>query len=51
MTPAEIIAEWEYRITERLGNLCGANEETPAQRKLAISEADEWERRWRMENL
>ena len=33
--------EWNYRVTERLGILCGADEPTPEQLALAQEEADD----------
>lgn len=37
--PPEIQSEFNYRVTERLGILCGAAESTPAQKALAEKEA------------
>ncbi len=43
MSAQEIAQERAYRITERLGILCGKNEPTPEQRAIAKAEADAWE--------
>jgi hypothetical protein len=42
LTPAEIRAEREYRIQERLGILCEDRAPTAAQLEIATREADEW---------
>jgi hypothetical protein len=42
MTPEEIERERKYRITERLGVLCGIEDPTPEQIAMATAEADEW---------
>lgn len=41
MTLKELSAEYEYRLTERLGHLCEDREPTPAQLKMAEAEAQE----------
>jgi hypothetical protein len=33
--------EWNYRVTERLGIMCGTDEPTPEQLTLAQEEADD----------
>ena len=35
-------AEYRYRLKERLGILCGADEPTPEQMRTAKLEADTW---------
>jgi len=40
MTIEELKAEWHYRYNERLAMLCGANQPTEDQHKLAEAEAD-----------
>lgn len=44
MTPDQIKAEKAYRIEERLGMLCGAGKPTPEQMRIAVEEAQQWER-------
>lgn len=41
MTEPELKIEWGYRYQERLGILCGADQPTAEQEKLAHQEADE----------
>ena len=50
MTPDEIRAEWEFRYDERIAILCGQNEPTIEQRRLAMNDADEWERNFTRNN-
>lgn len=45
MTTDELQEEVQYRIEERLGILCGADDPTPEQLKIANDEADQWARR------
>ena len=42
MSLKELQAEWQYRLDERLGILCGSNTPTPEQMKIATDEADQW---------
>ena len=48
-TEAELSAEYAYRMTERLGHLCGSAPPTPEQEALARAEADDAVRRLREE--
>lgn len=41
MTQQEQIREWEHIYDTRIAILCGQAEPTPAQRIMAIKEADE----------
>lgn len=41
-TKQQLRDEYEHRINERLGILCGSSEPTPEQREIARREADEW---------
>jgi len=41
MTEQELAEEHGYRVTERLGIMCGDRNPTKAQVELAIKEADE----------
>ena len=43
LAPDQIKEERDYLIAERLGILCGSNEPTAAQLKIATDEADAWE--------
>ncbi len=47
MTDKELKAEWQYRVTERLGHLCEDREPTQAQRDIALTEANLWLADWR----
>lgn len=47
-TEPEMEAELAYRITERLGMLCGTATPTPEQLEIAQAEADTWETDWRL---
>lgn len=40
--PYEQSEEYRYRYEERLGILCGSEEPTEAQIKMARDEADQW---------
>jgi hypothetical protein len=40
MTDAEIKSEWTYRYEERLGILCGKEQPTEEQKRIAKQEAD-----------
>ena len=42
MTTRELYVEWEYRHSERIGILCGAENPTPEQVEIAKQEADQW---------
>lgn len=48
MTREEKI-EFDYRVAERLGMLCGASKPTPDQCEIAVSEANAWLRQSRGE--
>ena len=50
MTQNEQVREWEYRFDERLAILCGTNEPTVEQRKLALQDADEWQKQYKKQN-
>jgi len=41
MTPTELQAEYDYRVTERIGIMCGTDDPTPGQRAEAEREAGE----------
>lgn len=41
-TPEQIREEYQYRIAERLGILCGSRKPTEAEIEIAEAEADEW---------
>lgn len=41
MTPTALTLEWSYLYVERLGILCGKDEPTEEQRRIAAKEADE----------
>lgn len=49
--PPSIVAEAKYRMTERLGILCGSDEPTPAQLKIAEGEYFATVARWRRGDL
>ena len=49
LTGPEVMREWDYRYAERLGMLCGAQEPTPAQRRITREAANEWIRDYRQE--
>jgi hypothetical protein len=40
MTQRELDIEWQYRLEERLGIMCGGENPTPEQMQLATVEAD-----------
>lgn len=42
-TAAQIEAEKQYRIQERLGIMCGADKPTNKQTEIARQEADHWD--------
>lgn len=50
MTPSEINTEFKYRVSERLGMLCGAAIPTEEQQRLAEIEAHAWVLQWKEEN-
>jgi hypothetical protein len=39
---SQLQAEYDYRVSERLGILCGTSVPTDAQLAIATSEADQW---------
>jgi len=43
LTPAQIREERRVIVETRLGIICGSNEPTAAQLKIATDEADAWE--------
>lgn len=47
LTGPELMREWDYRYEERLGMLCGSLEPTPAQKRLAREDANEFVVRYR----
>jgi hypothetical protein len=51
MTEQEIKEEKAYRIQERLAILDAPTPATPEQLLIAKQEANQWEERWRKENL
>jgi hypothetical protein len=46
MSDDELDAEMRYRTEERLAILCGSNEPTPEQKKIARVEATKWYKEW-----
>ena len=46
LTLSQQFAEREYRVSERLGILCGAGPITESARQIAESEADAWVREY-----
>jgi len=42
LTPTELQAEYDYRLSERLGILCEDQPPTPSAQSLAKAEADAW---------
>lgn len=51
ITEEELDIEHAYRVSERLGILCGAGEPTPEQLEIAEREADEAIERLRKESV
>lgn len=42
MSLLELHKEYTYRVSERLGVLCGSDDPTPEQLSIAQFEADQW---------